>query len=59
MDPEILRWLVKEMSDCLWATARAMPSIPLPSESYEAGRNQYYSTKILKAMLTEVPEDAF
>ncbi len=58
MDPEILRWLVKEMGDCLWTTVRTMPPIPLPSDSYEAGRDQYFSTKILKAMLKEVPEDA-
>jgi len=46
------------MGDSLFATVRAMPQVPLPPESYEAGRNQYYSTKILKEMLKEVPEDA-
>ena len=47
------------MGNSLLATVRAMPQIPVPPSSYEAGRNQYYSTKILKEMLNEVPEDAF
>ena len=59
MDPGILRWLGNEMSDCFLSAVRGMPSIPVPPESYEAGRNQYYSTKILKEMLKQVPEDAF
>ena len=46
------------MGDCLMATVRTMPSLPIPPESYEARRNQYYSTKILKEMLGEVPENA-
>jgi len=46
------------MGDCLMATVRTMPSIPIPPESFEARRNQYYSTKILKEMLGEVPRDA-
>src|SRR3972149_1629316 len=46
------------MGDCLMATVRTMPSIPIPPESFEARRNQYYSTKILKGMLGDVPRDA-
>ena len=46
------------MGDCLMATVRTMPSIPVPLESFEARRNQYYSTKILKEMLGNVPQDA-
>ena len=46
------------MEDCLVATVQTMPSIPVPPESFEARRNQYYSTKILKEMLGEVPQDA-
>ncbi|TRZ99145.1 MAG: hypothetical protein D4R80_03695 [Deltaproteobacteria bacterium] len=37
------------------ATVRILPSIPVPPESFEARRNQYYSTRILKEMLGEVP----
>ena len=40
------------------ATVRILPSIPVPPESYEARRNQHYSTKILKEMLRDVPQDA-
>ena len=58
VDQWILQWLGKEMGDCLAATVKSMPAIPVPPGSYEAGRNQYYSTRILKAMLKEVPEDA-
>ena len=47
------------MGNSLLATVRAMPQIPVPPSSYEAVRNQYYSTKILREMLKEVPGDAF
>lgn len=46
------------MGDCLQATVREMPPIPVPPGSYDPRRNQYYSTKILKAILGEVPDDA-
>jgi archaemetzincin len=46
------------MGDCLQAAVRTMPPIPVPDESFEARRNQYYSTRILKEMLGEVPWDA-
>ena len=47
------------MGDSLLSTVKSMPQIPVPPESYEASRNQYYSTKILKEMLRLVPADAF
>ncbi len=46
------------MGDCLMATVRTMMPIPVPLDSFEARRNQYYSTKILKEMLGNVPQDA-
>ena len=46
------------MGDCLQATVRTMPPLAVPPESFEARRNQYYSTRILKEMLGEVPWDA-
>ena len=46
------------MGECLMATIRTMTPIPVPVESFEARRNQYYSTKILKEMLGDVPRDA-
>lgn len=46
------------MRDCLTTTVQDLPSIPVPPGSFEARRNQYYSTKILKEMLEEVPQDA-
>ena len=46
------------MGECLMATIRTMPPIPVPVESFEARRNQYSSTKILKEMLGNVPQDA-
>lgn len=58
MDPGILQWLRQEMSEFLWATVRVMPSIPVPPASFEPARNQYISTKILKEILKEVPENA-
>jgi archaemetzincin len=58
VDPAILEWLRREMGDRLMATVRTLSSIPLPPESFEARRNQYYSTRILKEMLGNVPGDA-
>jgi len=58
MDHGILQWLRKEMGDCLMATVRLLPALPVPPDSFEARRNQYYSTRILKEMLGEVPQDA-
>jgi len=46
------------MGDCLMATVRLLPALPVPPDSFEARRNQYYSTRILKEMLGEVPQDA-
>ncbi len=46
------------MADCLLTTTRDMAAMPVPPESLQAGRNQYYSTRILKEMLKEVPADA-
>lgn len=45
------------MGDSLMAAVRTLASIPVPPESFEARRNQYYSTKILKEMLGDVPQD--
>jgi len=47
------------MADCLQTTVRTMPSLPVPPGSFEARRNQYYSTRILQEMLGDVPWDAF
>jgi len=58
VDPGILRWLQEEMGDFLWTTVKVMPAMPVPQSSFEAGRNQYISTKILKEILKEVPENA-
>jgi len=46
------------VADTLLATVREMPTMPVPPSSLETGRNQYSSTKILKELLREVPEDA-
>ena len=44
------------MGSCLMATVLGLPPMPVPPESFEARRNQYYSTKILKEMLLDVPQ---
>ena len=46
------------MGDCLMANVRLLPPIPVPPDSFDARRSQYYSTRILKEMLGEVPHDA-
>ncbi len=59
MESEILEWLRKEMNGFFPATVGIMPPMPVPPSSYEAGRNQYYSTRILKEILREVPADGY
>jgi predicted Zn-dependent protease len=54
----ILEWLRKEMADSLLTATGAMAPMPVPPDSLQPGRNQYYSTRILKEMLKEVPADA-
>lgn len=58
MQSVILQWLANEMGKCLQAKVREMEPIPVPPDSYEPRRKQYYSTKILKEMLGNVPADA-
>lgn len=58
MEPWILQWLEKEMGDSLFSAVRALPPVPLPPDSYDSGRNQYISTRILREMLKDVPGDA-
>jgi archaemetzincin len=49
---------MKEMAECLPGIVKEMPAMPVPSDSLLAGRNQHYSTRILKELLGEVPPDA-
>ena len=58
MDQGILKWIREEMSEFLWTDVRIMQTMPVPPVSFEAGRNQYISTKILKEILKEVPGNA-
>lgn len=46
------------MSAYLELPVATMPPLPIPGDSYDAVRNQYISTRILKAMIREIPPDA-
>ncbi len=47
------------MGEYLPVNVGIMPAMPVPESSFETARNQYYSTKILKEILGDVPADAF
>ena len=47
------------MGECLPVNVGIMPPMPIPQSSFETARNQYYSTKILKEILGDVPGNAY
>ncbi|MEW6719187.1 MAG: peptidase M54, partial [Thermodesulfobacteriota bacterium] len=51
-------WLVRDIGGFLGMPCGQLPPRPIPEGSFEPGRNQHVSTKILKAILEEVPGDA-
>lgn len=54
----MLKWLARDLGGFLGVPCLLLPPRPVPEESFEPKRNQYISTKILKAILEEVPGDA-
>jgi len=54
----VLKWLARDLGGFLGVPCLLLPPRPVPEESFEPKRNQYISTKILKAILEEVPGDA-
>lgn len=53
-----LRWLERDLALYLGLPVRTTRNMPVPADSYEAVRGQYYSTRIIGEMLREVPVDA-
>jgi archaemetzincin len=58
VDGNLLQTLQADLQRTLKLRVKTMGNMPVPEESYERGRNQYHSTKILKVMLVDVPTDA-
>lgn len=54
----MLRRLQTHLQDYLSVPARIMKTMQVPEGSYERGRNQYSSTRILREILKETPPDA-
>ena len=48
----------KDIGKFLRLPVKTMQNLEIPEGSYEKKRNQYYSTKILKTILEDVPSDA-
>ncbi|MBE0603601.1 MAG: archaemetzincin family Zn-dependent metalloprotease [Deltaproteobacteria bacterium] len=55
---ELQEWLVQDIGGFLGVPCRRLPPRPIPEGSFEPRRNQHISTKILSAILQEVPKDA-
>lgn len=58
MEQGLLDWVVRDIGGFLGVPCRQLPPRPVPEGSYEPGRNQHVSTRILRAILEEVPGDA-
>jgi archaemetzincin len=59
VDGRTLQWLERDLALYLGLPVRTTRNMPVPAESYEEGRGQYYSTRIIGKMLREVPDGAF
>lgn len=54
----LIQELRADLSGYLGVRARIMPPMPIPEGCFESARNQYYSTRVLREMVKEVPKDA-
>lgn len=54
----LIQELRADLGAYLGVRARIMRPMPIPEGSFESGRNQFYSTKVLREMVKEIPGDA-
>lgn len=54
----MLSWLAEDIGLFLEVPVRTTGNMPIPDHSFEAERNQYHSTKILKELVREAPADS-
>jgi len=56
--PQVMNWVEATIAEwCPWPIRR-LSSLPFPSDSYDAGRGQYKSVEIMKAVARIAPADA-
>jgi len=53
----MIRELRADLIGSLGVRVRILPPMPVPEGCYESGRGQFISTKVLREMMREVPED--
>jgi archaemetzincin len=53
-----LSWISGDLSKTLGRGCTVLPAMEIPPESYDPKRRQFNSTRILKEILLDVPEDA-
>ncbi len=58
IDPDTIRWLQKDMRASVNAPVEIMETMPVPADSFDPGRGQFHSTRILRELLLDVPDDA-
>lgn len=58
MDEALIREIHADLAASLGLPVKVLRPLPIPEGSYERSRNQYHSTRILREMLKEIPEDA-
>jgi archaemetzincin len=58
IDEAALAWLAEDIELFLEVPVKTTSNMPIPEHSFEAGRNQYHSTKILKEIVRGAPPDS-
>lgn len=58
VDEALVREIHADLADRLGLQVKILPPIPIPEGSFERSRNQYSSTKVLREIVKEIPEDA-
>ena len=58
MEEALIGELRADLAGILGVRVRILPPMPVPERCYESGRGQFVSTKVLREMIKDVPEDA-
>lgn len=58
VEDALIHELRGDLARYLGVRVRILPPMPIPEGCFDSGRNQFYSTKVLREMLNEVPRDA-
>jgi archaemetzincin len=58
VETRTLRWLQKDIRTSINVPVEILDVLPVPPDSFDERRGQFHSTRILKELLLDVPENA-